>query len=1076
MPRRTSAPPAPLDAWFITSLLWVAWLGMLALVMLYRGLRYAGIMQTIDFGDVPLLEFCQNQYPLLYAATVGLGAIALGSTLLCSWPKLRWLWQQTEDDETGRSWIRLLLACGPVFVVALTVALSAVACRCTWPQGAAFAMVGRITPVDMVIVALVASTLWLLPWLISAPHELPPADDRRPAGARANLPARLATIYLLGTVAVVVYALFQHQKFWDPEKNGGYKFAQFFQPAEIPQANLVFLSTSLLFASLAALAGCAAMLVLRLSTRASRRAGGITSGDCLRLALLIAALWAIALMAPWQIKIRSEIVHEDNGWIVPAATLLFTAAGLAPLLTVSLLMMKQDFDEDFLWRTQLGAEPGKAPSAGAAKLAGSVRGDPGTGGQAGSDLRSALLDKPALAPRGGFYPTPAEMGLWAVVLFPIYPLLRVYGRLMRGRAFWTLLTLASGAAIGLLLWAVVEFRKWYTFDDWRRMMRSAQFPFLQVLLSLLAAMVAYVVFLRLLNLGRFLVAFLRSSRAQRAAADGANTALVASLSKPGSLLWIGRAGVIVAALALFGMASWPFWGWSQVSRNVQTRCVEFNSRHEFELLFLHWAFDFDRDGYAAVLHGADPDDFDASITPGGIAAPDPSGYPVPIDEFVVADLEKAETFPNVIILYLEGVTPRSISAYGQRKLPKGLIATPNMDSVAADGTLFTNARCFYPSTWDAWFAVNSGRFLRVAEMDTSQPFGDRYTRYNNLYKVLELAGVDRWCHADCAPYFDLSTPQDMRTDPQKSWKTHDRDKYTSWVTGEESERGLWRGDKRNKRMLEFLDDLKPGERFFMCEHMSDTHFDWERTSLERARELGFPNGLKIYEADAVLSTGQRDDTYARYLQTITRMDGQVGQILDKLKAKGLYDNTLIVIVSDHGCQWWEHEHMYYVGHLYEQSLHVPMMIKAPGFPAGQVANAPVMQFDILPTVMEIAGIKQVHPRADYPLPGRSLTPLMRGQKSAELDARYRQRDLILTTHYDTLGVITHFRHKLVFDRPSGTYWLFDLEKDPGETVNLVDSEPELLQRMIARLRELAAQNPAMIGRIEASESMKAGQP
>jgi arylsulfatase A-like enzyme len=257
--------------------------------------------------------------------------------------------------------------------------------------------------------------------------------------------------------------------------------------------------------------------------------------------------------------------------------------------------------------------------------------------------------------------------------------------------------------------------------------------------------------------------------------------------------------------------------------------------------------------------------------------------------------------------------------------------------------------------------------------------------------------------------------------------------------------------------------------------MSDTHFPWERTSLNRARELGFPNGLKVYEADAVLPSGQRNETYARYLQTITRMDAQVGEILDKLKEKGLYDDTLIVIVSDHGCQWWEHEHMYYVGHLYEQSLHVPMMIKAPGFPKGKVADAPVMQFDILPTLMEIAGIEQVHPRDDYPLPGRSLTPLMRGDTSQEHDASYRQRDLILTTHYDTIGVIHQFRHKLVFDRPSGTYWLFDLERDPGETNNLVDSEPELLEEMIGRLREMAAQNPAMIGRIRASEAMMTGK-
>src|SRR5690606_26442787 len=120
---------------------------------------------------------------------------------------------------------------------------------------------------------------------------------------------------------------------------------------------------------------------------------------------------------------------------------------------------------------------------------------------------------------------------------------------------------------------------------------------------------------------------------------------------------------------------------------------------------------------------ADPDDFDPGIQAGGLAAP--QIVPVHIDEFEISDAEKARNFPNVAIFYLEGVTRRAISAYGKRSLPNGLVATPHMDSVARDGTLFTNARCYSPSTWDGWFAINSGRFLRIAEMHAGSDFGNR---------------------------------------------------------------------------------------------------------------------------------------------------------------------------------------------------------------------------------------------------------------------------------------------------------------------------------------------------------------
>jgi membrane-anchored protein YejM (alkaline phosphatase superfamily) len=352
-------------------------------------------------------------------------------------------------------------------------------------------------------------------------------------------------------------------------------------------------------------------------------------------------------------------------------------------------------------------------------------------------------------------------------------------------------------------------------------------------------------------------------------------------------------------------------------------------------------------------------------------------------------------------------------------------------------------------------------------MHAGSAFGDRYSRYNNLYKVLKLVGIHRWCHADTSPYFDLFVPEELRHQEATAWKSGED--FDSSVSSLEQGRGLWRGDKRAERIVEFLDSLKPGERFFFCEHMSDTHFPWERTPADRGAQLGFSQGLDIFEADAILPRGGKHDKYSCYLQTITRMDAQIGTILNKLKEKKLYDNTLVVIVSDHGCQWFEHEHMYYVSHLYDQSLRVPMIIKVPGLPGGQVSHEPVLQIDVLPTLAELAGVRHANPTSDYPMTCQSLVPLLTGSRDVDT-ARYHNRDMLLCTHYDMLGVVSNFEHKIIFDRPTGTCLVFDLKNDPGETVNLADTRPDLRAMLLEKLRFLSKRHASFLGQIEASSA------
>jgi len=436
---------------------------------------------------------------------------------------------------------------------------------------------------------------------------------------------------------------------------------------------------------------------------------------------------------------------------------------------------------------------------------------------------------------------------------------------------------------------------------------------------------------------------------------------------------------------------------------------------------------------------------------------------LPIDEFEIVDPERTDNFPNVLVLTLEGVIPSAISAYGQRNLEDGRIATPALDSIARDSTIFTNARAAYPSTWDAWLMINTGRFIRVTEMDNILSFEDRYSRHNNLVKILRQTGVTRWCHAHSPAYSQIIVG------PERHTINFEEDEPYAEITEEESERGMYRGEKHVERVARFLDSLEPGEKFYISEHMADSHFPWYRTEDAQAEFMGYPEGLSWAEKDGM----QHDEDHLSYLQEVTRMDWQIGLMLEDLKERGLYEDLMIIIVGDHGCQWLEHGHKYYPGHLYDPALRIPVMIKFPGIEGRgeeDPVDVPVIQMDLLTTLADLAGVAHSNEEVTGPFPGCTLRPFMLGEETQADYDKCAQRDMLLSTHYDMVGFIDDFKYKLIADRVTGTYFLFDLVNDPGETENLVDSHPEVFEQMLEGLRQKNRAEPAFFAGVARSDS------
>lgn len=179
-----------------------------------------------------------------------------------------------------------------------------------------------------------------------------------------------------------------------------------------------------------------------------------------------------------------------------------------------------------------------------------------------------------------------------------------------------------------------------------------------------------------------------------------------------------------------------------------------------------------------------------------------------------------------------------------------------------------------------------------------------------------------------------------------------------------------------------------------------------------------------------------------YDGAIRYVDGEIGRLCAELRALGLDRNTLVVVVSDRGAEFLDHGQMLnYSELLYDEMIHVPLIVSLPGLEAPARVTPIVRAIDLAPTIHEIFDL----PRARQ-MQGQSLLPLMRGVTGWEPVPAYSES----YTH----AALRTLEHKIVTPmHEAGDGRCFDLTRDPGEQINLYgatavcDSLGRILEQM-----------------------------
>lgn len=192
-----------------------------------------------------------------------------------------------------------------------------------------------------------------------------------------------------------------------------------------------------------------------------------------------------------------------------------------------------------------------------------------------------------------------------------------------------------------------------------------------------------------------------------------------------------------------------------------------------------------------------------------------------------------------------------------------------------------------------------------------------------------------------------------------------------------------------------------------------------------------------------------------YYANVTFIDEEIGKIIDALKDEGMYENSIICYVSDHGDMLGDHHH-WRKTYPYEGSTHIPFIVKWPSsynFAKGQHIDSPVELRDLLPTFLDVAGTK-----VPEDMDGLPLTYLLNGNEN-----KWRKYiDLEHATCYSKDNywcALTDGKIKYVWRFSTGEEELFDLKKDPQENHNVIHDKQynkvykELRKAMIEHLSE-----------------------
>ena len=393
--------------------------------------------------------------------------------------------------------------------------------------------------------------------------------------------------------------------------------------------------------------------------------------------------------------------------------------------------------------------------------------------------------------------------------------------------------------------------------------------------------------------------------------------------------------------------------------------------------------------------------------------------------------------PNIVLLFSDDLGYGDISLYGSKKIP-----TPNIDALGKQGVRFSNAYVTAASCSPSRAGLMSGRYQQRFGFEFNTAGGAITHR---LHRGLDPSVVTMTDVLKQAGYVTgMFGKWHLGTQPQFHPQARGFDEFYGFLAGAHSffpakaSQPFHSTIMRDKAPLiepEYLTDAIARETvkfigankdrpFFAYVPFNAVHTPIEATKKYQDR---FPD--------------ESNKTKRDYYAMTSALDDAVGSIVSAIDKNGLSENTLVIFVNDNGGPIYtgvQSNGPLKLGKLFlfEGGIRVPMVVKLPGkFQADTVYDHPASTLDLFPTICAAAGIKVP---SEINLDGVDLTPFVNGQSTGA------PHETLFWSNGPNIAV-RQGNWKLVksFDNT----WLFDLADDIGESRNLANSKPEIVEQL-----------------------------
>lgn len=419
--------------------------------------------------------------------------------------------------------------------------------------------------------------------------------------------------------------------------------------------------------------------------------------------------------------------------------------------------------------------------------------------------------------------------------------------------------------------------------------------------------------------------------------------------------------------------------------------------------------------------------------------------------------------PNIILILVDTLRADHLGSYGYSR-----DTSPNIDKLAQNGVIFTNAYSNAPWTKPSVASIFSSLYPNVHKaINTGNVLPE------GVLTIAEIMKNEGYYTA----FLNSGNPTIGR-----KFNFHQGfDHYSHPI----------RVDLENAKVL--TDKLLPlitklqKKKFFIYLHYMDTHVPYNKNKynnlfINTDNKHGFGPGevdswkVRALTSSDKLSNADKDYLIALYDGQIRFVDSNIKKIIRALKDKNILEDTLVILTSDHGEEFWEHDN-YEHGHtLYNELLHVPLIIYGSHKVKPGEVKERIRLIDLFPTILEMANIDDnmlmVQGKSIFKtlsdnkskLPVFSMGTFFGDEKYSLIEGNNK---IILNTGNE------ENKNKLEGKRSKDFIELYDSDEDPFEKNNLSDSESDVIAQLQEKLYKFKnAESPFENFEIEIDEELK----